>query len=102
VTITEAKLEKPSLDSLRGEVLWRLGMPGTCSPSHFRKMELEKIGTLPVDREKPTRVFPALWLKPSIGTSAAVHDRSIANSIEAHLPQKFEPTVLGIEQILQQ
>jgi hypothetical protein len=60
VTIAEARREKPSLDSLRGQVLWRLDLPGTCSPSHFRKMELENIATLPVDREKLKHVFPGL------------------------------------------
>ena len=43
-TLAEARAEKPMLKSLRGAMLWNVELPGTCSPSHFRKMELEKIG----------------------------------------------------------
>src|SRR5215470_1917891 len=45
VKIAHSVVERPSVEWLRGdELLWRLGRPGTCSASHFRKMELEKIG----------------------------------------------------------
>jgi hypothetical protein len=45
-------------------------------------MELEKIGSLPVDREKVKHVFPGL--RP--GVSAAVQDISMANSMKSVSP----------------
>jgi hypothetical protein len=79
LTIASARPQKPTLDSLRGDVVWRLELPGTCSPTHFNRMELEKIGTLPVDPERVRSVFPGL--RP--GISAAVSDISIANRLSA-------------------
>jgi hypothetical protein len=109
LTIALATQEKPSLDSLRGQILWRLGSPGTCSASHFTKMELEKIGALSVDTKKVRALFPGL--RP--GISAAVSDISLANSMSAvpYVPGMI-PTVgearkglaaamSGIDQILQ-
>ena len=108
-TLAEAIMEKPTLDSLRADMLWNIESPGTCSASHFRKMELEKIGVLPVDREKAKDVYPKRF---GSGVSAAVQDISIANRMKAaHLGtaisnpggiQKYRvPTLSGIEQILQ-
>jgi hypothetical protein len=109
LTIVEATSEKPSLESLSGAVLWKLEIPGTCSPSHFRKMELQKIGTLKIDAQKLRNTFPNL--KP--GISAAVSDISIANRLSVYsnvpawgIPKPGEavkgrsPTMMGIEQIL--
>ena len=100
LTIAGARSEKPALDSLRGDVVWRLELPGTCSPAHFKKMELEKIGSLPVDPEKVRNVFPDL--RP--GISAAVSDISIANRLNAAKPgeslQGRSRSIVGIEQIL--
>ncbi len=111
LTIAEARSEKPSLDSLRGSVLWRLGRPGTCSANHFKKLELEKIGRLPIDGEKLNLFFPDL--KP--GISAAVSDISISNSMSSAPYVRKEmiaepgtarrglaPTMLGIGQILRE
>ena len=109
-TIAYSVIERPSLELLSGnDVLWRSGSPGTCSASHFKKMELDKIGSVPVDPEKLKRVFPEI--KP--GISAAVQDISIANSMNSApsvlpyaIPQPGEPpkgrakTFLGIAQIL--
>ena len=108
LTVAETCSGKPSLDSLRGDFLWYLGAPGTCSASHFRKMELEKIGTFPVDREQLQRVFPGL--RP--GVSAAAQDISIANSMKSVSPgtaisnpggtQKWRaPTLRGIKSLIQ-
>ena len=100
--------EKPVLDSLRGDIVWRLDLAGTCPPTHFKKMELEKIGSLPVDPEKVRNVFPGL--RP--GISAAVGDISIANRLNTvplgHWtiakpgePLKGRaPSIIGIAQIL--
>ena len=109
LTIVEARSEKPSVDSLRGAVLWKLETAGTCSPSHFTKMELQKIGTLPLDAEKVTKVFPNT--RP--GISAAVSDISIANRLSVFSetpawaipqpggpPKGRTPTIISIEQLL--
>jgi hypothetical protein len=77
LTISRATAHKPTLEELHGHVLWRLARPGTCSPLHFKRMEFEKIGTLPIDNEKLRRSFPGM--RP--GTSAAISDISIANAI---------------------
>jgi hypothetical protein len=60
---------------------------GTCSPTHFRKMELQKIGTLDLD---PAKVA-ALWAEIAPkgygdGTRQALNDISIANAL---LPAMF-------------
>jgi hypothetical protein len=108
-TLAEARAEKPTLHSLRGTLLWRIELPSTCSASHFRKMELEKIGVLPVDRTKATDIYPKRF---GTGPSAAVKDISIANRMKAALPgtavpnpdgiQKcYTPTISGIEQVME-
>jgi hypothetical protein len=107
-TLAEARAEKPTLESLRGAMLWRVELPGTCSSTHFRKMELEKIGVFPIDRAKANDVYPKRF---GSGISAAVKDISIANRMKAELPgtaipnpqgaQKVRvPTISGIEEIL--
>jgi hypothetical protein len=113
LTITRATVEKPTLLELRGEVLWRLVRPGTCPALHFKRMEFEKIGALPIHKDKLRRVFPDM--RP--GTRQAVEDISIANGVSvgpyvpaALMPTPGEPlnlsrgrpdsTILGIEQIL--
>jgi len=90
VVIVEARAEKPTLDALLSDLRWRLELAGTCSPSHFKKMELEIIGRLPVDRAKVAAVFPRL--RP--GISAAVSDISIANRLSAS-PAGHAPPIRG-------
>ena len=113
LTITMATVQKPTLVELHGEVLWRLARAGTCSAIHFKRMEFEKIGVLPVDNDKLRRALPNMWP----GTRQAVEDISIANGLSVGpyvpgvlMPTPGEPlnlsrgrpdaTVLGIEQIL--
>ncbi|HEX5411274.1 MAG TPA: hypothetical protein VFZ27_05380 [Terriglobia bacterium] len=113
ITICRARPQKPTLDELRGEVLWRLARPGTCSQVHFRRMEFQKIGALPIDPDKLRQAFPGM--RP--GARAAVSDISIANgvSVAPYVPEvlmpnpgapvnysrgKPYPTLLGIGQIL--
>jgi hypothetical protein len=109
LTIAAARIDKPALHSLYGDIVWRLELPGTCSPTHFKKMQLEKIGKLPVDSEKVRNVFPGL----RSGISAAVGDISIANRLSAAphvgsyaIAKPGEPlkgrarAITGIEQIL--
>jgi hypothetical protein len=109
LTVAVPSSEKPSIESLRGPVLWRLETPGTCSPNQFKKMELERIGRLAVDPEKLKTVFPGL--RP--GISAAVNDISLANRLNVFprmddrlIPKPGEkpkgrmPTMMDIQQIL--
>lgn len=110
LTVAESTAEKPSLNTLLlPEVLWRFQLPGTCSATHFKKLELEKLGVLPVDPEAVRRFFPQL--RP--GISAAVSNISIANSMNAApsvpphaIPEPGiqtpgrAPTIRGIRQLL--
>jgi hypothetical protein len=105
LTLATAVVDRPTPYSLRGDLFWRLEGPGTCSPTHFKRMELEKIGNVPVDSEKIGAVFPGL--RP--GVSAAISDISIANRLNVAPHSAFRPTeqsgdrtrvITGIEQIL--
>jgi len=114
LTISKAMVRKPTLEELRDVALWRLAHAGTCSPLHFRRMEFESIGALPVDNDKLRRSFPAAIVP---GTRAAVSDISICNGIsvapyvpEVMMPRPGEPlnfkrgrpypTILSISEIL--
>jgi hypothetical protein len=77
LTLAVAMGEKPALAALKGDLIWKLGRPGTCTAPHFKRMGLEKIGTFAIDGEKLKACFGEL--RP--GTSAAVSDISIANQI---------------------
>jgi hypothetical protein len=77
LTLALAMRDKPTLVALHQEMLWKFRNTGTCPPSHFKKMEFEKIGVLAIDRAKLGRIFPDM--RP--GTSAAINDISIANSL---------------------
>jgi hypothetical protein len=77
LTISHARTEKPSLEQVRAEYLWVLKRPGTCPPLHFKRLELEKIGTVPIDGDKFARAFPT---RPS-GRVYAVENISFANSL---------------------
>ena len=47
LTLVRATAEKPSLETLRQAVLWKLSRPGTCTNTQIKRMEFEKIGVLP-------------------------------------------------------
>lgn len=102
LTVATATVQKPTLTRLRGEVPWKLERAGTCSPAHFKRMELESIGTLPIDQDKWRRWFPVM----PPGTFEAIDDVSLANalnvgpSIPAVRWGSPHPTMLGIDQVL--
>ena len=77
LTVVTAMAEKPDLATLRGEMIWKLGRPGTSTASHFKRMGFEKIGSVDLDQEKLKACFGIF--RP--GTSAAVSDISIANQV---------------------
>jgi hypothetical protein len=77
LTIANAMGAKPGLAQTLANELWVLRLPGTCSASHFKKMRMERVGAVTIDREKLDRHFPQ---RPT-GRSAAVNDVSIANRL---------------------
>ncbi|MFC5740792.1 hypothetical protein [Dyella tabacisoli] len=103
LTMAEASNEKPPLDSLRGNVRWRLQQPGTCSASHFKRMEIEKIGSLAIDPGK----LKNLWPRLSPGTLHAASDISLGNNLRAtphgeEEPKRFkrQDLITSLEQML--
>ena len=80
--ILTATVHKPTLDDVRRVPLWRLAQAGTCSAAHFKRMEFQKIGTLLIDEGKLREFYPDM--RP--GTSQAVQDISIANSLHVGRP----------------
>jgi hypothetical protein len=102
LTRSEATVQKPTVTELRAEVPWKLGRAGTCSPVHFKRMELEKLGTLPIDGDKLRRWFPVM----PAGTSQAIDDISLANALNVRPSGpavsygKPDSTILGIDQVL--
>jgi hypothetical protein len=93
MTMANALVDKPGMQEISGKQVWALRIPGTCSASHFKKMRLEKIGTVAIDNEKVKQLFP----KEPSGRSAAVNDISIANRLgvgpslrmeQIHLPEE--------------
>jgi hypothetical protein len=111
LVIIEARSTKPALEELTADgVAWRLDSAGTCSPLHFKKMEMDKIGGVSLDPAKIETVFPGL----RAGISAAVSDISIANrmhsiaansmkpgTIEALSPRRRATIAIGLGQLFQ-
>jgi len=77
-TLHGARPTPLDLEALWSEPLWQLRRPGTCSPLHLRRMEMDRCGTVRIDTEAVTRLFPDL---PSPRT-AAIIDKSIANNLD--------------------
>jgi len=77
MTMANATGDKPVMQEIMTPRVWALRIPGTCSASHFRKMRLERIGSVAIDQEKVRQLFP----KEPTGRSAAVNDISIANRL---------------------
>ena len=69
VTSVEIVSSIPDRTNLIGEIRWRPPIYGTCSPAHFRKIELEEIGVFPIDRARLDHFFPHL-AQDVRGTSA--------------------------------
>jgi hypothetical protein len=78
MVLNDACPSQPDMASLWSTLSWALRRPGTCSPLHFRRMELQRIGQVSIDHSALTRLFPDL---PSPRT-AAIIDKSIANHLD--------------------
>jgi hypothetical protein len=77
LTLTHTMAQKPTLPDLQEDLLWCLARPGTSTPSHFKRMGIEKIGEVAIDRQKLTKCLGEM--RP--GISAAVSDISLANQL---------------------
>jgi len=77
LTVESAFTSTPGIQELRAASPWLLRSPGTCSPIHFKRLELKKLASLHVDAAKLNARFPNL--RP--GTSKAINDVSIANEL---------------------
>jgi hypothetical protein len=69
--------QKPELAELSSVSPWVLRRPGPLSALHFKRMELEKIGTLRVDVSKVERLFP----DRKNGMYQVVNDISLVNEL---------------------
>ncbi len=80
--------EKPQLADARDDLWWELRTPKTCPQSHFDRLGITAIGSLPIDMEK-ARVRFAKGPRPGItylgwsGRWAAVGDITIADCMNA-------------------
>jgi hypothetical protein len=75
---------------------WCLGSPGTCSPTHFKRLQLQKLTNLPVSDTR----FAETFLDLEKGSEYAVADRSIANSLDVDEASAGRPTITGLGLIL--
>ena len=89
VVIDEGLTAKPDLATLR-DAGWRIDSPGTCSPTHLRRMRLERVGAFSADTAKVRTLFPGL----RSGDSYAVNDISIANRLK-DWSSRMRPLVHG-------
>ena len=71
--------EKPALAELTGPHIWYRERAGTCSKSHYLRMELCPIGSVTLDRERLAQAFQLRRVdRPAID---AANDISIANRL---------------------
>lgn len=71
---------KPSLDDVRPARVGGGLSAGTCSPAHFKRMQLEKIGALDLRPGAIHELVPEL-AKTRSGDAAAIHDISVSNNL---------------------
>jgi len=95
LTLSGPVPHRPQFDSLRSTGPWVLRQPGTCSAVHFKRMELEKIGSASIDYERVNRLFVSM---PS-GTYQAINDISIANHLSISPAIDFERSFVPYQTI---
>jgi hypothetical protein len=80
IVVELAFREKPALGDLRGPRLWYRERAGTCSRSHYRRMALCPIGSVPLDPDRLAQAFALRKAdRPAID---AASDISIANRLK--------------------
>jgi hypothetical protein len=107
LTLDAAVSEKPATIPTCDSQLWVLRQPGTVTPLHVKRLQLERLGSFPVDSEKVQKAFQ--HMRP--GIVQAVNDISICGGMEVgpKLPARFlappgepagprtaYPTILGL------
>jgi hypothetical protein len=65
---------RPEFDTIAGSP-WSVALAGTCSPTHFRRMALERVGQVHVSAARMADLLPGL----RNGDTQAIGDVSIAN-----------------------
>jgi len=78
LVIEDALPTIPSLEKILSDFRWNLADPGTCSASHFKKIEIKKVSLVEIDPVKLEHTFP----KRAPGTSQAVQGISIVNGMD--------------------
>jgi hypothetical protein len=111
LTIDGAVFEKPAAIPMDGSQLWVLRQPGTVTPLHIKRLQLERLGSVSVDTDKLQKIFP--YMRP--GIVQAVIDLSICDGMKVgpKIPARFiappdepagprtrYPTILGLGTIL--
>lgn len=84
--------KKPDAASLLLEKKWQVSLPGTCSKSHFKKMQLETVRSVSISEAKVRRLLKDV----ANADEYAMNDISIANAIDIRGDRRFQ-NVAGIE-----
>ena len=75
----------PRLEDAQSDLWWRIETPKTCSTRHFKMLEIEAVGAVPIDFAKARQRFPrgrrGLCFLGWDGTGAAVNDVGIGNAM---------------------
>jgi hypothetical protein len=77
--------DKPRLNTLMNTSTWVIENPGTCSKSHFKKMQIEKIGTIDINKKRAKKIFA----NHKYALSAAVDNISISNYLNTGVSLKY-------------
>ncbi len=72
--------EAPSFDHLQTESPWELRRPGTCSKTHYKRMQLQSVGIIDISPKQ----LKAMEKSMRDGRYQAVNDISISNSLSRH------------------
>lgn len=102
ITLIGVREQKPDRESLHADHEWTIKNPGTLTLPHMKKMALEKVGEVAIDRARLAGAFPGTWLSP--GIRAAVRNVSLANALDVapfdpRLPKI--PSIPGLRAILE-
>jgi hypothetical protein len=111
LTIDCAVSEKPAAIPMDDSQLWVLRQPGTVTPLHIKRLQLERLGSVSVASDRLQKTFP--YMRP--GIVQAVIDLSICDGMKVgpKIPARFMappgetagprtryPTILGLRTIL--
>jgi hypothetical protein len=77
----------PRLEDAQSDLWWRIDTPKTCSARHSKMLEITAVGAVSIDFAKASERFPrgrrGLCFLGCDGTSAAVNDVGIADTMES-------------------